>query len=465
MHPRWKWYHLYTLLILVILAVLDFTMSATLLAEKVYRGLAITLAVFGLLALSIFSFVQAVRSGRLQSRAAHYSLQAGALLTTIFIVLLFVPTGDPTGSTEFGSTEVTHQQRPRYDARQQPGADLYVAMEAAVPNDQLTLTIYDICVGKVTHRIHRDGPCAEPKLEITDPTALTAHIKEQALALGAKCVGVAQLSPEFVFTHDQQGRPIGLGHRFAVVIGKDLDYLLAVPSAPLPWQDLYSSMPEELAAVLSGKMVKSNAVIPTETVKEVRESLRFFSEGGKTAVELARYIRGLGHSARAHYQRWSEVQIVPLAIQAGLGELTRNGMLVSGRLGPRGSFAVVTTDLPLIADTPERLGIKEFCEVCTKCAQYCPIKAIPFGRPEEVRGVLKWTVDGEKCGQLLVNNPKCMACIAACPYNKPDYWVHRAAFYMTGRRSRLTNYLLLKLDDLLGYGDFATEQINPATGG
>ncbi len=211
MHPRWKWYHLYTLLILVILAGLDFTMSATLLAEKVYRGLAITLAVFGLLALSIFSFVQAVRSGRLQSRAAHYSLQAGALLTTIFIVLLFVPTGDPTGSTEFGSTEVTHQQRPRYDARQQPGADLYVAMEAAVPNDQLTLTIYDICVGKLTHRIHRDGPSAELKVEITDPTALTGHIKEQALALGAKCVGVAQLSPEFVFTHDQQGRPIGLG--------------------------------------------------------------------------------------------------------------------------------------------------------------------------------------------------------------------------------------------------------------
>ena len=59
----------------------------------------------------------------------------------------------------------------------------------------------------------------------------------------------------------------------------------------------------------------------------------------------------------------------------------------------------------------------------------------------------------------MVSNPKCMACIGSCPYNKPDYWIHRAAVFMASRRSALTNWILVKIDDLLGYGEMASEPV------
>lgn len=453
---RWKWYEVYALLMLICMDGLLFVFTTTLFAEKLQKGLLISGAALTIMAMSTWVFIRAKCSGRFENTLSRLSIQTGLALLTLFIALLFVPTTKQTGSAEYGSTEIKGKQE-RYDAREQPGSDLYVKMSQAVTGDVLTLTIYDICVGKISHRVERDGKAGSQKIEVTNPSVLTRHIKDQARALGARIVGITELTPEFVFTHDPAGTPIRLDHRTAIVMGMDLNYMLAAPSAPLPWEDLYSSIPEELAAALAGKMVKSNRKISPETLAAVKETMRFFSEGGKTAVELARFIRGLGYSARAHYQRWSEVQIVPLTVKAGLGELSRNGMTVSRTMGPRGSFAVVTTDLPLVPDQPQTHGIKEFCDICKKCARYCPVQAIPFGRAQVVRGVLKWPLDGEKCANYLVTNPKCMACIGSCPFNKPDYWIHRAAAFMASRRSALTNWLLLKMDDLLGYGEMAAE--------
>ena len=458
---KWKWHEAAALLVLTAVWVLLLILTTTLFAERMAKGTIIGAVMLLAVTLAVISFCLARKKGLFQSLRAGRITKGLLAAVAVFCALLFVPTQKTTGSPEFGSTTV-QPRRPRYDARRQPGADLYVKMRDAVTKDALTLTIYDICVGKVSHRVLRDGKPSAKKIEITEPAVLTRYLKDQAKALGASTVGVAPLSPEFVFTHDHDGRPIALPHTSAIVVGMDLDYLLAAPTAPLPWEDLYSSIPEELAAALAGKMIKSTNSVDPKTVEQMRTAMKFFSEGGKTAVELARYIRSMGYSARAHYQRWSEVQIVPLAIRAGLGELARNGMVVSKELGPRGSFAVVTTDIPLVADHPVSAGIEVFCRTCKKCAVYCPVRAVPFGSPKMVRGVMKWTIDGEKCGDYLVSNPKCMACIGSCPYNKPDFWIHRAAAFMIERRSWLTNTLLLGLDNLLGYGEMAAMKENPA---
>ena len=94
---------------------------------------------------------------------------------------------------------------------------------------------------------------------------------------------------------------------------------------------------------------------------------------------------------------WSEVMTIPVAIDAGLGELGRSGFLITPEYGPRCRFSVVTTDLPLAPDKPKNMGISRFCEICEKCAVACPIKAIPMGAPSVSRGLFKWQVDLQKC--------------------------------------------------------------------
>ena len=68
-----------------------------------------------------------------------------------------------------------------------------------------------------------------------------------------------------------------------------------------------------------------------------------------------------------------------MAIDAGFGQLGRNGLLVHPEYGSRLALAKVITDMPLEPDAPSDFGLTEFCEVCDICAKNCPSRAISFG--------------------------------------------------------------------------------------
>jgi len=114
----------------------------------------------------------------------------------------------------------------------------------------------------------------------------------------------------------------------------------------------------------------------------------------------------------------------------------------------------VTTNLPLATDKPVDLGVQAFCEVCKKCAENCPPRAIATGEKTVVRGVRKWVIDPDRCFKFWVANPEeslgCSNCVRTCPWNKRDTWYHRLAVAMA-RRTGLARRFLLFLDDLL-YG-------------
>ena len=449
---RFRWYEIYGLILGIIMSILTFLLAVTSIAEKESRALVVSLLFLLVLALCGVLFMLFKRSGRLEGRNFQKGLKIALTITTVFIIALFIPTTwSQTSKKSCGSTEITGIQQ-KNDARNQAGNDLLLKMKGTVPDDRITLTIYDICIGVFSHQVHRDGAVSKKRIEVVDRKVLTDKIKGEVLSIGADMVGITELKQEYVFSRDMKGKPIRLDHKYAIIIGKELKYMLARPSAPLPYQEIYSSLPEGLAAALSGLNIRTDHRIPEKEMDRIRQSMKFFSEGGAEAVQLAKYIRSLGYPARAHFHRWGEVQVIPLAVEAGLGELGKNGMLLNPKYGPRGSFAVVTTDLPLIPDRAKSYGIKEFCSVCNKCAKSCPVQAIPYGDPEVVNGVVKWPLDGKKCFDFLVKNPKCMACIGSCPYNKEDFLIHRIAVRMISKRSIITNYLIARLDDILGYG-------------
>ena len=153
------------------------------------------------------------------------------------------------------------------------------------------------------------------------------------------------------------------------------------------------------------------------------------------------------------------VASIPLAMLAGLGDIGRNGLLITPEFGPRLRVTVVLTDLPLVADSPIDFGLTEFCSACKKCVYACPSRSIMEGErtnePNNVsnsRNQLKWPINAETCRAYWgrVNKP-CTSCIASCPFNKEMDWFHSTVRWFVDH-GRWADSIYVKIDDWLGYG-------------
>ncbi len=279
-------------------------------------------------------------------------------------------------------------------------------------------------------------------------------IKALALHLGADMVGIGPLKQEWVYSHrgvlpffgeqranpplfegmprhytgGRYGDPIVIEHpnAIAMAFAQDLDVMRAGPG--------------EASDLEVGRVYARSALV---------------------AVQVARFIRTLGYSARAHHLRNYCVLVVPVAVDAGLGELARCGYMVSRRYGADTRLSCVTTDMPLAHDRPADIGIQDFCSKCLKCARTCPAGAIPTGGKVEVNGTLRWKVDAEKC--LLYwekAGAACMICQTVCPWSKPPTAFHRAVAW-TAVNIPASRRALVALDDVF-YGSRFKQGPRPA---
>jgi len=149
-----------------------------------------------------------------------------------------------------------------------------------------------------------------------------------------------------------------------------------------------------------------------------------------------------------------------MAMQAGLGDLARNGLLITPKYGPRVRISKVITDLPLVPDAPIDFGVTEFCEACEMCAERCPSQSLKYGprttEPNSVSnvgGVLKWPIDAETCRMYWGRQNKgCTVCMAYCPFNKPDTPFHKTVRWFADH-VRWADPLYVWMDKLFGYGE------------
>jgi reductive dehalogenase len=175
-----------------------------------------------------------------------------------------------------------------------------------------------------------------------------------------------------------------------------------------------------------------------------------------TSTTLAEFIRLLGYRA---IPAGNGVGLsIPMAVDAGLGELGRMGLLITPKYGPRVRLAKVITDMPLIPDSPIRFGVTEFCETCMLCADDCPSGAVTRGpqtwegkSPSNNPGTFKWYAEPEKCYDF--NGFSCSNCKRVCPFTKPNNaWLHRMIRKIIDARVKPLNNLMVTLDQASGYG-------------
>lgn len=257
------------------------------------------------------------------------------------------------------------------------------------------------------------------------------EIKRVARGFGANLVDITGYDERWMYlnkfsdiSHTERPNDIPEGLKYVIVTAQAMDY------------DLIRTVPSALSGAATGLGYSQDALVVLST---------------------AQYIRNLGYNAIASMN--DSCLAVPYAIKAGLGEYSRLGLLITKEFGPRVRLGKIFTDLPLALDEPVRFGVKEFCDICLRCAEACPVKALPFGEPttqvhnqSNIKGVKKWTMDAEKCfGYWVSQNSDCAICLRVCPYNK-DYsiWWHRLGRVLAS--SRLRRFMLY-LDSRMGYGE------------
>lgn len=238
---------------------------------------------------------------------------------------------------------------------------------------------------------------------------------------------------------------------YEIVFSDDVD-------APLCQEDGTKVIPRSMNRVIVMAFEMDEGGIQTQ-VSQLGDgaTMNGYSRMAFTSACLANFLRNLGYNAIPMGN--DHALSTPMAIDAGLGELGRNSMLITPKYGPRVRLAKVLTDLPLNIDRPISFGVTEFCEVCGKCAEYCPSSAIPEGErtydgPESGNsGYYHWPVEGDKCfAEWARVGGSCYHCIRVCPFNKPEGWLHDATRILIGAKSGALDQLLLKLDDISGYG-------------
>jgi len=274
-------------------------------------------------------------------------------------------------------------------------------------------------------------PPTDLKLTVDDPLKMTRAIKKVAKAYGASLAGICELDRRWLYSHRQNV----LEKRYEPVeIPAEYKYAIA------------------LAFEMSYELIKLS---PTHT--GAAGPTTAYGRMALTTGSLAQFIRYLGYKA---IPMGNDTALsIPIAIDAGLGELSRIGVLITPEYGPRVRLSKIFTDLPLVPDSPIEFGVWDFCMKCEKCARFCPGRAIMYGEPidrpisiSNRDGLLRWPIDAEKCfGWWARNEVVCSNCIRVCPFNKLPGWLHEAVRWGV-KNTRWLDSLLVKADDLLGYG-------------
>ncbi len=286
--------------------------------------------------------------------------------------------------------------------------------------------------------------------DLDDPAQLTTQAKTVAKLAGADLVGICKLDRRQVYSHSQRNPESA-----EPPVKKEIVF----EKTEKPYETATRLVIPDSVENVIVMAVEQNRVMAQASPSMVTTcaSSLGYSRMGIAVIMVAEYIRAMGYTAIPAMNGTG--LSVPMAIDAGLGECGRNGLLITPEFGPNVRLCKVLTNMPLIPDEPIRFGVEQFCNECKKCARDCPSQAITHGAQSwsgyahNNPGVYKWYNDHIKCIKFWhKSGTACMNCIAVCPFTKGEViWGHDFIRWSI-RNTPFLDKCMVALDDAFGYG-------------
>ncbi|NBJ14550.1 MAG: reductive dehalogenase [Dehalobacter sp. 4CP] len=302
--------------------------------------------------------------------------------------------------------------------------------------------------------------------KFTSPEEANKAIKKAAIFLGADLAGVAPYDERWVYADWARIKYKSFPQPNGVIINQPFDARAFLTNHEAKvfghyrfeadWEKYAGFTPKSVIVIAIEEDYAAMRCSPGVLVEATTG--KAYSAMGEISYKLAVFLRQLGYSA---VPCGNDTGLsVPTAVQAGLGEAGRNGLLVTQKYGPRVRLAKVYTDLEITPDKPRQFGVREFCRLCKKCCDSCPGQAISHEdapkilQPEDCGTsenpyTEKWEVNFERCISWFAHNAGCSNCIAVCSWNKIKQWNHDIARIST--QVPLLKDAARKFDEWFGY--------------
>jgi ferredoxin len=288
------------------------------------------------------------------------------------------------------------------------------------------------------------GKVNPTKTPVPDPAAMTRHIKRVARYFGADLVGIGKTHPALLYGG-------GALH--------DTGYTVVDAAGPETPAELCRRYPFVIVTPVAWDYALGQA-----HRHHIGDAAYDFTlmQTVMVLTALEGYIRELGYTALR-----GRVNPQAAALTSGIGELGRNGLIITEKFGARIHLNdAIMTDLPLVAGEPIDIGVDDFCKVCRKCAETCPTNSITFGPKQVYNGIEKYKIKWETCYKLrpLVAEHWniCLTCATICPYTKPNVWWRTAAVRALSATPRALRPLLVRslkwVDDAV-WGKVANKRV------
>lgn len=218
-----------------------------------------------------------------------------------------------------------------------------------------------------------------------DEEEITAFIKKLAMDYGAVITGVTEMKTELYYSH--RGRGTSYGEK----VTESSSY-----------------------AIVYAVEMRKEELLEAPGTKESAEVVRGYSRVALIGMIISYFIQNMGYDAKCHMDGETTLPMVPVAYNAGLGEVGRMGILINKDYGARLRLGVVTTSIPMVVDSPKPFGLTKICRTCRRCSSRCPANAIdhskdePWTETNDIRCYSIWKQYGTDCG----------ICLTSCPFSK-----------------------------------------------
>ena len=173
-------------------------------------------------------------------------------------------------------------------------------------------------------------------------------------------------------------------------------------------------LPNAICLALEQDYVKTQT-IPSMDAEDTHFGTYF--DQGPLTTELVSFIHSLGYRCQVSGPTWHYGPMIPMFVQAGLGQLGANGQLLSPHFGSRARLQIIYTDANLTLDSPIDYGIHSFCQECKVCVDRCPGRALTS---EKVwyRGIEKNKLAFKRCRPIMAEYEGCGICMKVCPIQR-----------------------------------------------